>query len=139
MDISRKRKYRRIQNWSPFVSTWSRGPDNGDQRLVIHIEYRISKRRQCWYDWKSFNMWGWQSMVLCALMVAWCEEARGIYRRCDMWITNLWSSLSPHLDHVETNGDQFWILRYFLFLEMYIGTLFDQLKKIKFISYHLSN
>ena len=30
------------------------------------------------------------------------------------------SPLSRHLDQVETNEDQFWILRYFLFLEMYI-------------------
>ena len=31
--ISRKRTYRRIQNWSPFVSTWSRWGDNSDQRF----------------------------------------------------------------------------------------------------------
>ena len=28
-------KYSRIQNWSPFVSTWSRCCDIGNQRLVI--------------------------------------------------------------------------------------------------------
>ena len=35
-----RKKYLRIQNWSPFVSTWSRCRDNGDQRLVIH-RYRL--------------------------------------------------------------------------------------------------
>jgi len=38
MEIYRKRTYRRIQNWSPFVSTWSSGRDNGDQKLVIHTK-----------------------------------------------------------------------------------------------------
>ena len=45
---------------------------------------------------------------------AWERQLRGV-------ITNLWSPLSQHLDQVETNGDQFWILRYFLFLEMSIN------------------
>ena len=91
--------YRRIQNWSPFVSTWSRCPDNGDQRLVIPIYMHETRQLRN----------PWQEIYFCLRQIS---RVKFIYAVLwNMWITKLWSPLSQHLDHVETNGDQFWILR----------------------------
>ena len=57
MYISRKKIYRRIQNWYSFVSTWSRLGDNGDQRLVTHIFHsaKSGKNRSLAMDFRRFD------------------------------------------------------------------------------------